>query len=96
MVGGTTFHFIDATPTEALGVARAAAGGQDVRIGGGPTMLREYLAAGLVDTAHIVVVPIVLGRGVRLWNGLEALDARYAIESVTAPSGVTHLSLTRR
>ena len=74
MEGGTTFHFIDASPAEALETAREAAGGQDVRIGGGPTMIRDFLAAGLVDHMHIVVVPILLGRGVRLWDGLEGLE----------------------
>src|ERR1700754_4190482 len=60
MEGGTTFHFLDATPAEALESARAAAGGQDVRIGGGPTVVRDFMAAGLVDQAHFVQVPIVL------------------------------------
>jgi dihydrofolate reductase len=94
--GGTTFHFLDATPAEALEVAREAAGGQDVRIGGGPSMLREFLAAGLVDYLHVVQVPILLGRGVRLWDGLEGLDDDYRIEAVSAPSGVTHLVFERQ
>ena len=96
MAGGTTFRFIDAEPAEALALARAAAGGKGVRIGGGATVVRDFFKAGLVDHAHIAVVPILLGRGVRLWDGLEALETRYAIESVTSPSGVTHLSFTRR
>ncbi len=95
MEGGTTFHFIDASPAEALETARAAAGGQDVRIGGGPTMIREFLAAGLVDHLHLVVVPIVLGRGVRLWDGLEGLERSYAVEATSSPSGVIHLTFTR-
>jgi dihydrofolate reductase len=57
MEGGTTFHFIDASPAEALKAAREAADGQDVRIGGGPTIIRDFLAAGLIDHMHIVVVP---------------------------------------
>jgi len=69
MEGGTTFHFLDATPAEALETAREAANGQDVRIGGGPTVVRDFLAAGLVDHMHLVQVPIVLGRGVRVWDG---------------------------
>ncbi len=72
MEGGTTFHFLDASPAEALEIAREAADGQDVRLGGGPTTINEFLAAGLVDHMHIVVVPILLGRGVRLWDGLKA------------------------
>jgi hypothetical protein len=54
MGGGTTFHFVDASPTEALETAREAADGQDVRIGGGPTIIRDFLAAGLVDYMHAV------------------------------------------
>jgi dihydrofolate reductase len=95
MEGGTTFHFLDATPTEALDVARDAAAGQDVRVGGGPTTVREFLAAGLVDHLHVVQVPILLGRGVRLWDGLEGLEQHYDVEAVSTPSGVTHLTFTR-
>ena len=68
---------------------------QDVRIGGGPTIARDFIAAGLVDHIHLVQVPIVLGRGVRLWDGLEALEADCAVEAVSTPSGVTHLTFTR-
>lgn len=96
MDGGTTFHFIDASPAEAVEIAREAAGGLDVRIGGGPSMAREFIAAGLVDHIHVAVVPILLGRGVRLWDGLEGLERDYAIESVTSPSGVTHMMFARR
>ena len=95
MKGGTTFHFLDAAPAEALETARDAASGQDVRIGGGPTMVRDFLAAGLVDHAHIVVVPILLGRGVRLWDGLEGLEKDYQVEATSSPSGVTHVTFTR-
>lgn len=95
--GGTTFHFIDASPAEALEQARAAAGGLDVRIGGGPTTVREFLEADLVDVMHVVLVPIVLGRGVSLWEGLEGVESRFDIESVTSPSsGVTHLLFQRK
>ncbi len=95
MAGGTTFHFLDASPAEALNVAREAAAGKDVRIGGGRTVARNFIAAGLVDHVHLVQVPIVRGRGVRLWDGLEALEADYDIEAVSTPSGVTHLTFTR-
>jgi dihydrofolate reductase len=94
--GGTTFHFIDASPAEALAEARKAAGGQDVRIGGGPSIIRDFLAARLVDHMHLVVVPILLGRGVRLWDGLEGLEKDYEVEAVSSPIGVTHLTFARR
>jgi len=95
MEGGTTYHFINASPAEAVAAARKAAGGKDIRLGGGATMLREFLKAGVVDHMHVVVVPILLGRGVRLWDGLEGLEKNYDIESVSSPSGVTHMTFTR-
>ena len=95
MEGGTTFHFIDAPPAEALEAARAAAGGGDIRLGGGPSMLRDYLAVGLVDHMHLVLVPIVLGRGVRLWDGLEGVEKDYMVESIASPSGVIHMMFSR-
>jgi dihydrofolate reductase len=95
MEGGTTFHFLDTAPADALETARTAAAGQDVRIGGGVTTIREFLAAGLIDHMHIVLVPILLGRGVRLWDGLEGLERDFAIEATSSPSGVTHVTFTR-
>lgn len=96
MEGGTTFHFLDASPAEALEIAREAAAGEDVRIGGGPTVVRDFLAAGLVDHMHIVQVPIVLGRGVRLWDGLEGVEMLYDVEVVSSPRAVTHFTFTRK
>jgi dihydrofolate reductase len=96
MEGGTTFHFLDTTPEEAVAIAKEAAGDLDVRLGGGATSIREFVAAGLVDHLHLVQVPIVLGRGTRVWDGLEALEDTYDIEAVSSPSGVTHLTFTRR
>jgi dihydrofolate reductase len=58
-------------------------------------MLRDFLAADLVDHLHVVQVPIVLGRGVRLWDGLEAMEQQYEVEAATTPSGVVHLTFTR-
>ena len=95
MEGGTVFHFVDASPSDALDLAREAAGDLDVRIGGGPTVVRDFLAADLIDTLHVVQVPILLGRGVRLWDGLEGLEQQYDVEAVSTPSGVTHLTFTR-
>ena len=96
MKGGTTFHFLDASPAEALEVARESAGGLDIRLGGGPSTVREFLAADLVDHLHLVIVPIVLGRGERLWDDLEQLEKRFNVESVSSPSGIIHLTFTRR
>ena len=95
MDGGTTFHFVDASPGEALEVARDLAGGLDIRIGGGPSTIRQFLAADLIDHMHVAVVPIVLGRGERLWDDLGGVDQRFSVEAVSSPSGVTHLTFTR-
>lgn len=93
--GGTTFHFLDASPADALEAAREAADGQDVRVGGGASVVRDFLAARLIDHLHVVVVPLVLGRGSQLWDGLEGLEAAYDVEATSSPSGVTHLTFTR-
>src|SRR5690349_13769006 len=96
MKGGTTFHFLNTGPAEALVVARKAAGDLDVRIGGGPATVRQFLAADLIDHMHVAIVPLVLGRGERLWDGLEEMERRFKIEAVSSPSGVTHMTFTRR
>jgi dihydrofolate reductase len=96
MEGGTVFHFVDAGPERALTLAKDAAGDLDVRIGGGPTMARDFVAAGLVDHLHVVQVPILLGRGVRLWDGLAGIEDLYDVEMIGAPSGVVHMTFERR
>jgi dihydrofolate reductase len=95
MTGGTTFHFLSAPPAEALDRALEAANGNDVRIGGGPTVVREFLKAGLVDRLHVAIVPILLGRGIRLWDGLRELESGYVVTAETAPSGTIHLTFQR-
>jgi dihydrofolate reductase len=86
----TTFHFIDATPTEAAQQAKDAADGKDVRIGGGVATVRQFVDAGLVDTLHVAVAPIEIGQGERLWSSPADLDDRYHHEAVPSPSGITH------
>jgi dihydrofolate reductase len=95
LAGGTTFHFLSATPEEALERALDAAGGKDVRIGGGATVVRDFLKAGLVDRLHVAIVPILLGRGIRLWDGLRELESGYAVTAETAPSGTIHVTFRR-
>src|SRR6266540_1296819 len=65
-----------------------------IEMEGGTTF--DFLAAGLVDHMQLVQVPIVLGRGVRIWDGLEALEDAYDVEAVSSPSGVTHLTFARK
>jgi dihydrofolate reductase len=95
MAGGTTFHFLSATPQEALARAQAAAGGADVRVGGGATVVRDFLTAGLVDRLHVGIAPILLGRGIRLWDDLRGLESGYAVESEVAESGTVHVTFRR-
>ena len=95
MAGGTVFHFLSAAPTDVLQQAVEAADGKDVRIGGGPTVVRDFLKAGLVDRLHVAITPILLGRGIRLWDDLRGLEAGYAVKSETAPSGTIHLTFQR-
>jgi len=96
MAGGTTFHFLAADPMDALQRAVTAANGKDVRIGGGPSMVRDYLKAGLVDRLHVAITPILLGRGIRLWDELRGLEAGYTVKSETAESGTVHLTFQRQ
>lgn len=87
----TTFHFVDGDPATVLALAMEAAGGKDVRLGGGPQTVRQFLDAGLVDTMHVAVAPIELGGGSRLWTSPDELLDRYHHEAVPSPSsGVVH------
>ncbi|MEW2009361.1 dihydrofolate reductase family protein [Microbacterium sp. NPDC078814] len=92
---GTSFRFLSATPEEALREAVAVAGGRDVRVGGGATMVREFLRAGLVDDLHVGITPILIGSGIRLWDDLRGLEAGYRVTSEVAESGVTHVTFSR-
>ncbi|NUP26886.1 MAG: deaminase [Nocardia sp.] len=95
MAGGTTFHFVRTTPEETLALATKAAGDLDVRIGGGISVVRTYLAAGLVDRLHVAIAPILLGRGARLWDELRELENGYEITSEVASSGTIHVTFSR-
>jgi dihydrofolate reductase len=91
---GTRFHFLSATPKDALARARENADG-DIRVGGGASVARDFLRAGLVDRVHVAITPIVLGRGVRLWDDLHALERDYIVTSEVAESGVIHVTFAR-
>ena len=89
MAGGTTFHFVTDGIESALKQAQAAAGDRAVSIAGGATTVRQYLAAGLLDELLVHVVPVVLGDGERLWDGLDGLTAE-PTEVIASPT-VTHV-----
>ncbi|HEV2526887.1 MAG TPA: dihydrofolate reductase family protein [Thermomicrobiales bacterium] len=96
MKGGTEFHFITATPEEALAQATAVAGDRDVRVGGGITVVRDYLKADLVDRLHVAITPIILGQGLNLWEDLRGLERRLPnVTTETAPSGIVHITMSR-
>lgn len=95
MAGGTTFHFLSAPPHDVLDRAREAAGDGDIRVGGGASVVREFLKAGLVDRLHVAVVPILLGQGIRLWDDLRGLESGYDVTTEAAESGITHLTFRR-
>ena len=95
MRGGTTFHFVDDGIESALAQAFEAAGGRDVRIGGGPATIQQYLRAGLVDEMHVAVVPILLGAGERLLDNLDAAShGLTCVEFVGSPA-VAHVRFAR-
>lgn len=95
MANGTSFRFIDASAEDALAQARAVAAGGDIRIGGGARTARSFLDAGLVDELHVAVVPIILERGIRLWDDLRGLENGYEVRAEAAESGVTHVTFRR-
>lgn len=96
MEGGTTFHFITGGIREALDRAREAASGMDVRIGGGPNTIQQYLREGLIDELHIAIAPVLLGSGERIFEGVDLRVQGYeCVEFVTSVKA-THVVLRHR
>jgi dihydrofolate reductase len=95
MEGGTTFHFRDTAIEDVLAEATKAAGGLDVRIGGGYSTARDFLRAGLVDDLHLMVAPVFLGRGHRLWDDLRGFELTHTVTTEVAEGGEIHVTLTR-
>ena len=95
MAGGTTFHFVTGGIHEALERARQAAGGRDVRIGGGANTIQQYLRARLIDELHLAISPVLLGRGERLFEGVDLRALGYACTEVVGTEKATHVVLHR-
>jgi dihydrofolate reductase len=95
MPGGTTFHFRSTTIEHVLAEAAEAAGVLDVRVGGGVSTARDFLRAGLVDDLHVMIAPILLGRGTRLWDDLPGLELTHKVTTDVAESGTIHVTFTR-
>jgi dihydrofolate reductase len=96
MDGGTTFHFVTDGIHDALRRATEAAGGKDVRLGGGVATIRQYLAAGLIDEMHLAIAPALLGAGEHLFAGLDVAKLGYACTEHAPSPGAMHVVLTRR
>jgi dihydrofolate reductase len=95
MEGGTTFHFVTGGIHEALDRALKAAGGKDVRIGGGANTIQQYLRAGLIDEIHVAIAPVLLGRGERLFDGVDLRTLGYRCVEHVASENATHVVLRR-
>jgi len=96
MAGGTTFHFVTGGIHEALERARDAAGGRDVRLGGGAATVREYLKAGLVDDLHLALRPLLMGRGEPLFAGLDLDALGYECTGMQPGERAVHMFLRKR
>ena len=96
MAGGTTFHFVTDGMDAALERAFAAAGGRDVRLGGGVATIRDYVRAGLVDEMHLAISPALLGCGENLFAGIDTPNLGYRCSEHVATPNATHVVLTKR
>jgi dihydrofolate reductase len=95
MQGGTTFHFRSAPIEDVLAEATEAAEGRDVRVGGGIGTARAFLSAGLVDHLHVMIAPILLDRGHRVWADLRGLEQTHQMTSEVSESGTIHVTFAR-
>ena len=96
MAGGTTFPFVTGGIHEALERARDAAGGRDIRLGGGAATIRQYLQAGLIDDLHLAVRPLLMGRGEALFAGLDLDALGYECTGMQPGERAVHMSLRKR
>jgi dihydrofolate reductase len=95
MQGGTVFHFVTDGIESALQRARQAAGGKDIRIGGGAATIRQFLRAGLVDELHLAISPVLLGSGENLLDGIDMVQLGYKVTEHVATSAATHIVLSK-
>jgi dihydrofolate reductase len=95
MEGGTTFHFVTGGIHEALERARKAAGGKDVRVGGGASVVRQYLRERLIDEMHIAFAPVLLGSGEALLAGIDLSALGYEVKEHVATEAAMHVVFIR-
>jgi dihydrofolate reductase len=96
MEGGTTFHFVTGGIEEALTLARKAAGTKDIKIGGGVSTVRQYLQAGLIDSMHLALGPVLLGQGERLLDGIDLRALGFSVTQRKTSEHATHFVLEKR
>lgn len=97
MQGGTEFRFVTGGIESALEQAKAAAGEKDVRLGGGVATIRQYLRAGLIDELHLVLSPVLLGRGEHLLGGIDLRALGYeCARHVAGSRAASHIFLRKR
>ena len=96
MEGGTTFHFVSDGLEPALQQAKQAAKGKDVRIGGGPSVIRQYLVAGHIDQMHLAVSPVLLGEGEHLFSGINLPQLGFAPFRTVPGENATHVFIEKR
>jgi dihydrofolate reductase len=94
MEGGTTFYFVTGGIEEALSLAKQAAGDKDVKIGGGVSTVRQYLQAGLIDSIHLALAPVLLGQGEALLPGIDLRALGFSVTEREATEHATHVVLT--
>ena len=96
MDGGTTFHFVQGSPSQVLDEANEAAAGRDVRLGGGAATIRAFLRENLVDHLHLAIAPVILGQGERLWHGsLNEVAERYRVTKLDQGESALHVTIER-
>jgi dihydrofolate reductase len=96
MAGGTEFRFVTGGIEEALKEARAAAGGRDIRLGGGVATVRQFLQARLIDELHLAVRPVLLGAGESLFNGIDVRALGYECTESISGERATHMILRKK
>jgi dihydrofolate reductase len=96
MEGGTTFHFVTDGVESALTKAKEAAQGKEVRIGGGVSVVRQYLVAGEIDEMHLAVSPVLLGEGENLFSGINLSKLGFSVSRVVAGENATHVLIEKR
>jgi dihydrofolate reductase len=95
MQGGTTFYFVTGGIEEALERAKKAAGERDVKIGGGVSTVRQYLEAGLIDSVHLALAPVLLGQGEALFQGIDLRALGFSVTDRQSSEYATHLTLEK-